>query len=150
MVRPAGRLGRRPTSPPRRSRARGWVAAASSADARRTGSALLRPVGNWGATGCANRRDRIAWRPPARARLGLPLDLADDDFADVDWPPSPRPSLRAALEELPPHERRALELRVVEEMPYDDVARSLRIRPAAARLRVSRALRRLASVKEHL
>jgi hypothetical protein len=30
------------------------------------------------------------------------------------------------------------------------VARSLRIRPAAARLRVSRALRRLSSVKEDL
>ena len=37
---------------------------------------------------------------------------------------------------------------MVDELPYDDVARSLRIRPAAARLRVSRALRRLSAVKE--
>jgi RNA polymerase sigma-70 factor (ECF subfamily) len=94
------------------------------------------------------RQDRV--ETAARARLGLPLDLADDEFADVDERLSPRPSLRAALEELPPHERRALELRVVDELPYDDVARSLRIRPAAARLRVSRALRRLSSVKEDL
>ena len=94
------------------------------------------------------RQDRV--ETAARARLGLPVDLADDEFADVDDRLSPRPSLRAALEELPPHERRALELRVVDELSYDDVARSLRIRPAAARLRVSRALRRLASVKEDL
>jgi RNA polymerase sigma factor (sigma-70 family) len=94
------------------------------------------------------RQDRV--ETAARARLGLPVALGEDEFADVDERLSPRPSLRAALEELPPHERRALELRVVDELPYDDVARSLRIRPAAARLRVSRALRRLASVKEDL
>jgi RNA polymerase sigma factor (sigma-70 family) len=94
------------------------------------------------------RQDRV--ETAARARLGLPVELADDEFADVDDRLSPRPSLRAALEELPPHERRALELRVVDELSYDDVARSLRIRPAAARLRVSRALRRLSSVKEDL
>ena len=64
------------------------------------------------------RQDRV--ETAARERLGLPLALADDDYAAVD------------------------------ELPYDDVARSLRIRPAAARLRVSRALRRLASVKEDL
>jgi len=94
------------------------------------------------------RQDRV--ETAARARLGLPVDLADDEFAEVDDRLSPRPSLRAALEELPPHERRALELRVVEELDYEDVARTLRIRPAAARLRVSRALRRLSSVKEDL
>src|SRR5262245_30259680 len=94
------------------------------------------------------RQDRV--ETAARARLGLPVDLADDEFADVDDRLSPRPSLRAALEALPPHERRALELRVVEELDYEDVARTLRIRPAAARLRVSRALRRLTSVKEDL
>jgi len=94
------------------------------------------------------RQDRV--ETTARARLGLPVELADDEFAAVDDRLSPRPSLRAALAELPPHERRALELRVVDELSYDDVARSLRIRPAAARLRVSRALRRLASVKEDL
>jgi RNA polymerase sigma factor (sigma-70 family) len=93
------------------------------------------------------RQDRV--ETAARARLGLPVQL-EDEFAHVDERLSPRPSLRAALAELPPHERQALELRVVDELSYDDVARSLRIRPAAARLRVSRALRRLASVKEDL
>jgi RNA polymerase sigma factor (sigma-70 family) len=95
------------------------------------------------------RHDRV--ETAARQRLGLPLEISDDEgFADIDERLSPRPSLRAALEDLPVHERRALELRVVDELSYDDVARSLRIRPAAARLRVSRALRRLASVKEDL
>jgi RNA polymerase sigma factor (sigma-70 family) len=92
------------------------------------------------------RRDRV--ETGARERLGLPVELSEDDFEAVDERLSPRRSLQEALEELPPHERRALELRVVDELPYEDVARSLRIRPAAARLRVSRALRRLAAVKE--
>jgi DNA-directed RNA polymerase specialized sigma24 family protein len=35
---------------------------------------------------------------------------------------------------------------VIDELPYHDVARRLSIRPAAARLRVSRALRRLAQL----
>jgi len=94
------------------------------------------------------RRDRV--ETSARERLGLPLELADDEFSAVDDRLSPRRSLRAALESLPPHERQALELRVVDELPYDDVARTLRIRPAAARLRVSRALRRLSAAKEDL
>jgi RNA polymerase sigma-70 factor (ECF subfamily) len=89
------------------------------------------------------RRDRIETR--ARAKLGLPLDLAaEDGYADVEDRLSPRNALARALEELPPHELRALELRVVDELPYSDVAERLAIRPAAARLRVSRALRRLA------
>jgi RNA polymerase sigma-70 factor (ECF subfamily) len=89
------------------------------------------------------RRDRVETR--ARARLGLPLDLAAEDGYDaVEERLSPRHALTHALDELPGHERRALELRVVDGLPYADVADRLAIRPAAARLRVSRALRRLA------
>ena len=89
------------------------------------------------------RRDRI--ETSARAKLGLPLDLAaEDGYTDIDNRLSPRGGLAEALEQLSPHERRALELRVVDELPYQDVAKRLAIRPAAARLRVSRALRRLA------
>jgi RNA polymerase sigma factor (sigma-70 family) len=89
------------------------------------------------------RRDRIETR--ARAKLGLPLDLAaEDGYADVEGRLSPRQALADALDDLPAHERRALELRVVDELPYPEVAERLAIRPAAARLRVSRALRRLA------
>jgi RNA polymerase sigma factor (sigma-70 family) len=89
------------------------------------------------------RQDRIETR--ARAKLGLPLDLAaEDGYADVDDRLSPRKALAEALEQLPSHERQALELRIVDELPYGDMADRLAIRPAAARLRVSRALRRLA------
>jgi RNA polymerase sigma-70 factor (ECF subfamily) len=89
------------------------------------------------------RRDRVETR--ARERLGLPLDLAaEDGYDDVEKRLSPSPRLADALNGVPGHERRALELRVVHELPYSQVADELAIRPAAARLRVSRALRRLA------
>lgn len=89
------------------------------------------------------RRDRVETR--ARERLGLPLDLAaDDGYTVVEERLSPRLALERCLGSLPEHERSALELRVLDELPYAQVAKRLAIRPAAARLRVSRALRRLA------
>lgn len=92
------------------------------------------------------RRDRIESR--ARERLGLPVDLAEDDgYTAIEERLSPRVALAAALDELPDHERDALELRVIGELPYREVARRLSIRPAAARLRVSRALHRLAELR---
>lgn len=91
------------------------------------------------------RRNDVETR--ARRRLGLPTDLASEDgYAAVDERLSPRAALAEALEELPEHEREALELRVVDELPYDAVASRLGVRPAAARLRVSRALRRLSDL----
>jgi RNA polymerase sigma factor (sigma-70 family) len=97
------------------------------------------------------RRDRVEVR--ARERLGLPVDLAaDEDYVAVEERLSPRSALADALGELPKHERRAIELRVIQELPYVEVAERLAIRPAAARLRVSRALKRLsrASIEEEL
>lgn len=89
------------------------------------------------------RRDRVETR--ARERLGLPLDLArEDGYGEVDERLSPRLTLEPSLRSLPDHERQAVELRVLDELPYAEVAKQLAIRPAAARLRVSRALRRLA------
>jgi RNA polymerase sigma factor (sigma-70 family) len=89
------------------------------------------------------RHDQVESR--ARQRLGLPVDLATDDgYAAVEARLSPRLALARALEDLPDHEREALELRVLDELPYDEIAAQLSIRPATARLRVSRALRRLA------
>jgi RNA polymerase sigma-70 factor, ECF subfamily len=89
------------------------------------------------------RKDRVETR--ARERLGLPLDLAAEDGYDaVEERLSPRRALAEALDDLPGHERQALELRICEGLPYPEVADRLSIRPTAARLRVSRALRRLA------
>jgi RNA polymerase sigma-70 factor (ECF subfamily) len=91
----------------------------------------------------AVRYDRIETR--ARERLGLPLDLAyEDGYREVEQRLSPRVALARQIESLAPHERDALELRIVEELSFSEVAERLSIRPAAARLRVSRALRRLA------
>jgi RNA polymerase sigma factor (sigma-70 family) len=91
------------------------------------------------------RRNEVETR--ARRRLGLPTDLASEDgYAAVDDRLSPRAALARALETLPEHEREALELRVVDELPYTEVAARLGVRPAAARLRVSRALRRLSAL----
>ena len=93
----------------------------------------------------AVRRDRIETR--ARTRLGLPVDLATEDgYSEVEQRLSPRLALERHVRALPVHERDALELRVVQELSYEQVAARLAIRPAAARLRVSRALRRLAQV----
>jgi len=91
----------------------------------------------------AARHDRIETR--ARERLGLPVDLAiEDGYREVEQRLSPRLALERHLRALSPTERDALELRIVQELSYDEVAQELSIAPAAARLRVSRALRRLA------
>lgn len=92
------------------------------------------------------RQNRV--ESSARERLGLPLDLAaEDGYESVEQRLS-RPDLTDALGRLSDGERRALELRVIEGLDYGAVARALDIRPDAARLRVSRALRRLALTTE--
>jgi RNA polymerase sigma-70 factor (ECF subfamily) len=53
------------------------------------------------------------------------------------------PALHTAVEGLPSEQRRALELRVVQQLSYDEVAGRLGCSQNAARLRVSRALRTL-------
>ena len=67
------------------------------------------------------RRNAVETR--ARRRLGLPTDLASEDgYAAVEERLSPRMALTDALETLPEHEREALDLRIVDELPYADVA----------------------------
>lgn len=65
-------------------------------------------------------------------------------FTEVEDRLSPRLALQRQLDALPAGERAAVQLRVSDELAYDQVAAQLDIQPAAARLRVSRALRRLA------
>lgn len=57
-----------------------------------------------------------------------------------------RRDLASALAALSPETRAAVELRVVEELPYSDVAQRLSITEQAARARVSRGLRALSDV----
>jgi len=79
----------------------------------------------------------------ARRRLGMPirsyeLDVdAANDRVDAE---RYAPALAAALESLPTAQRRALELRVIGDLPYREVAGSLGCSEVAARIRVTRAL----------
>ena len=93
------------------------------------------------------RRQRV--ESAARRKLGLPEAIAsDDDLEAVEERLSlPEAALRAASE-LPAGERELLRLRVVEERPYREIAEHLGCSEQAARLRVSRALRRLHATLE--
>ena len=83
----------------------------------------------------------------ARERMGMPAAWADcDDFERVDERIAARslaPALRNAVRSLPAEQRRALQLRVVEQLDYEEVAGRLGCSQNAARLRVSRGLRAL-------
>jgi RNA polymerase sigma factor (sigma-70 family) len=83
----------------------------------------------------------------ARNRLGLPLAFADcEDYDRVDERMAASelgPALHSAVEGLPVPQRHALELRIVQQLSYDEVAGRLGCSQNAARLRVSRALRAL-------
>ena len=83
----------------------------------------------------------------ARNRLGLPIDWEGTEAYDaVDeriHANTLKPVLQLAVKALPDDQRRALELRVVQQLSYDEVAGRLGCSQNAARLRVSRALRTL-------
>jgi RNA polymerase sigma-70 factor (ECF subfamily) len=79
----------------------------------------------------------------ARERLGLPLSVAHVDYEAVDDRLSFPSAVVRAFADLPDADREVLVLRVVEERPYREIADRLHCTPVAARLRVSRSLRRL-------
>jgi RNA polymerase sigma factor (sigma-70 family) len=86
----------------------------------------------------------------ARRRLGMPereLPPADYERIEdlVDFAPI-RGAIEDALGTLREDQREALRLRVIEELPYPEVARRMACSEQNARQRVSRALRRLALV----
>lgn len=87
------------------------------------------------------RRNRVETK--ARRRLGLPEPQHDSELEEVEERLSLPSAALAALAGLRQSDREALELRVVENRPYPEVASRLGCTPQAARLRVSRALRRI-------
>jgi RNA polymerase sigma-70 factor (ECF subfamily) len=98
----------------------------------------------------ALRRQRIDDRARRRLRLeGTALDDTSlariEELADLR---AIRPTLSAALEQLPLDMAQAVELRVTEELPFAEVARRLGCTEGAARVRVTRGLRRLADLLE--
>jgi RNA polymerase sigma factor (sigma-70 family) len=95
------------------------------------------------------RRGRV--EDAARRKLGMePLDLDDgglariDAMVDQDRDPSP---LTELMHQLPPDQREALRLRVLDERDYEDIARELRCSEAVVRQRVSRATRSLRAMR---
>jgi RNA polymerase sigma factor (sigma-70 family) len=83
----------------------------------------------------------------ARERLGIPLAFAEcEDYErvdELDEAVALGPRLRRAMGKLPAEQRRALRLRIIHQLPYEEVAGRLGCSQNAARLRVSRALRAL-------
>jgi RNA polymerase sigma-70 factor (ECF subfamily) len=81
-----------------------------------------------------------------RLSVTVPV-LSDPEFERIEELAGLAPliaTLPEALAALPSDQRRAIELRVVEERSYPDVAATLDVAEAAARARVSRGLRALA------
>ncbi len=122
--------------------ARAWLSRGSFRD-RAEGSALPWLLGIAQNTlRDSLRRQRTEDR--ARARLGLPRDLATDaGYELVDERLSLPEAALKAVADLPEADRQVLDLRVVEGRPYTEIAAALSCTQVAARLRVSRALRRL-------
>ena len=96
------------------------------------------------------RHEKVADR--YRHRLGIAaIELGADDYEaverliDLD---GDRERLREALTALSTREAEAIRLRVVEELPYREVAESIGCSEGAARVRVSRGLSRLADALE--
>lgn len=85
-------------------------------------------------------------------QLGLSVpELADDEIAEIERAAeldAVRSALGVELEKLNEDQRRALQLRIVEELPYQEVARRLGTTEPTARARVSRGLRALAVALE--
>ena len=82
-----------------------------------------------------------------RRRLGMPIVIYPSEFDETDERVSAEtltPQLHAAVNGLPKGQREALELRVVGELSYREVAATLGTSELAARLRVMRALGSLA------
>jgi RNA polymerase sigma-70 factor (ECF subfamily) len=80
----------------------------------------------------------------ARARLGLPLSVAEEPgYQHVEERLSFPSAVLQAFASLSEDERRLLVLRLVEDRPYREIAQPQNCTPVAARMRVSRSLRRL-------
>jgi RNA polymerase sigma-70 factor (ECF subfamily) len=91
-----------------------------------------------------HERERIESK--ARQRLGLPASDYELEVHEANARVDAErlvPSLSAALATLPKTQRQALQLRVIEELPYRQVALSLDCSEVAARIRVTRAINSL-------
>lgn len=96
-------------------------------------------------TGAIRRRalERLRWSVP-EALAGEQEELERQAGLDAL-----KPALDRALGQLPAARRDAVQLRIVQGLPYEDVAARLDCSEQAARAHVSRGLRRLAHLLDH-
>jgi RNA polymerase sigma-70 factor, ECF subfamily len=96
------------------------------------------------------RRQAVELRAVRRLAIEIP-PLDDESIARIEAladMETHRAALAAALEQISEGERQAVELRVVEEMGYAEIASRLECTEAAARVRVHRGLARLNQMME--
>lgn len=88
----------------------------------------------------------------AMDRLGVPSQAVSDGeyerIEELAGVADARDRVRVAMTRLDPDHRRAIGLRVVDELPYPEVAAALNVSEQVARARVSRALRKLRVILE--
>jgi len=115
-----------------------------SADEWRLGAWLHRIVANVCVDQCLRRQAAAR----ATDRLSGRTDLIGEDFSDLLSDPVALAAVRCAVGSLPANQRQAFLLRIVEDLPYPEVAEQLGITEDNARARVQRAratLRRVLS-----
>jgi RNA polymerase sigma-70 factor (ECF subfamily) len=96
------------------------------------------------------RRGAVERRALNQIGFTVPV-LADDEIAEIEHAAGLddlRSALGAELKKLNDDQRHALQLRIVDELPYQEVARQLGVTETTARARVSRGLRALAASLE--
>jgi RNA polymerase sigma-70 factor (ECF subfamily) len=90
----------------------------------------------------SRRRGRVSDR--ARRRLGMPpIELEDDDLDRIEREAGTDGRALELLDALPAEQRQAVSARIVDQTPYDEIARELSCSQAVVRKRVSRGLARL-------
>jgi RNA polymerase sigma-70 factor, ECF subfamily len=98
------------------------------------------------------RRDAITRRRKGRLAIERRA-LTEEEYERIEADASSealRAAVRASLKRLPAAEREAVQLRVVEGLPYSEVAERLGIKQTAAQMRVGRAMRHLRGMLERI
>jgi len=96
------------------------------------------------------RKGAVERRAVERLGIRIPA-VSDDDYdriVELAGLAEMRRRMATAFSDLSPRDRDVLRLRVIEERPYQEVAETLGVSERATRVRVSRALRRLADAME--
>jgi RNA polymerase sigma factor (sigma-70 family) len=101
---------------------------------------------------CAVERRRRAREHEVLRRLGGRRTLHEDDYERLEGEidaVTVAPALRRGLRELPPSERAVAELVLLDGVTPSEAAEALGIRPAAVRMRLARARRKLRALAEN-